>query len=220
MDFSFLSQTLFFHGISEEKIKELLQSLKSHIKTFDKGDTIYQAGDTVQALGLILSGSVNIENDDVWGNKSLISHVGAGHIFAETYACIPDQPLMVRVVSAEKTKILFLNVAQFIDSQKNDGGCYHQLLKNLLQITSRKNLELSRRILHTSSKSVRGRLISYFSEQAIVHGSDQFTIPLNRQQLADYLGVDRSALSNELSKMQKDQLLTYHKNTFFLRRIT
>jgi CRP-like cAMP-binding protein len=98
------------------------------------------------------------------------------------------------------------------------GGCsYHnRLIQNLLTLTARKNLTLSRRILHTSAKSIRGRLLSYFSEQALLQGGYRFSIPFNRQQLADYLGVDRSALSNELSKMKREGLIAYEKNTFIL----
>lgn len=162
----------------------------------------------------MLSGSVSIENDDVWGNKSILDKVGPGQVFAETYACVPGEPLMVSVVAAEDTEILFLDVSRALDGCSNACGSQSRLLRNLLSISARKNLHLSRRIFHTSSKSIRGRLLSYLSFQAAQHGSNDFEISFNRQQLADYLSVDRSAMSNELSKMQRDGLLTVNRSHF------
>lgn len=216
MNYLFLSKTLLFRGAAEAEIREMLQCLGAHTKQYAKGETICRAGDVVESMGLVLSGAVHIENDDVWGNKSILSHVEAGRIFAETYACIPGEPLMVNVTATEKTEVLFLNTARLLKTCPNSCAHHSILIKNLLQISAQKNLELSRRILHTSSKTIRGRLLSYFSEQAVKGGSLKFTIPFNRQQLADYLGVDRSAMSNELSKMQSDGILDYEKNTFRL----
>lgn len=113
-----------------------------------------------------------------------------------------------------ETEVLFLNAARLLQTCPNSCVHHNRLIKNLLQISAQKNLTLSRRMLHTSSKFIRGRLLSYFSQERLRHGSLQFTIPFNRQQLADYLGVDRSALSNELSKMRRDGILIYEKNTF------
>ena len=180
MNFLFLTKTLLFRGISEEEVKEMLGCLDARAKIFTKGETVYRSGETVDSMGLVLSGSVNIENDDVWGNKSILSHVGAGHIFAETYACIPGEPLMINVTAAENTEILFLNTARLLETCPNSCAHHNKLIRNLLQISAQKNLELSSRILHTSSKSIRGRLLSYFSEQAIQNGGCQFTIPFNR----------------------------------------
>lgn len=219
MNLLFLTKILLFQGTDETEVKDMLTCLGSYTKKYEKGETIYQVGEVVQSLGLVLSGSVTIENDDVWGNKSILGHAGSGQIFAETYACIPGESLMVNVTAAEKTEILFLNTSRLLETCPNSCAYHSRLIKNLLQITSQKNLELSRRILYTSSKSIRGRLLSYFSHQSMQNGSRQFTIPFNRQQLADYLGVDRSALSNELSKMKADNLLDYHKNNFTLNDI-
>lgn len=218
MNFLFLTKTLLFRGTTEAEIEAMLQCLGACSKPFKKGEIIYRAGEAVESMGLVLSGSVNIESDDIWGNKSILSHVESGQIFAETYACIPGEPLMVNVTAAEKADVLFLNTARLFQTCSNACAHHNKLIKNLLQISAQKNLALSRRILHTSSKSIRGRLLSYFSEQAVQNGGYQFTIPFNRQQLADYLGVDRSAMCSELSKMQSDGILTYEKNTFVLKR--
>lgn len=216
MNYSFLVHTALFRGTNEKEAKEMLGCLGSFEKSYNKGAMILRVGDCTDDMGMVLSGSVNIEIDDLWGNKTILGHVQAGQLFAETYACIPGEPLMVSVVAAEKSEILFLNAARLLTTCQNSCANHNKLIRNLLQISASQNLSLSRRSLHTSSKSIRGRLLSYLSEQAKQSGSYQFTIPFNRQQLADYLGVDRSALSNELSKMQKEGLLAFEKNHFSL----
>ena len=217
MDLNFLSKTVLFREMSEEDIENMLDSLDVKQRHFSKGDVIFQAGDVTQSLGLVLSGNVNIENDDVWGNKSILDNIGPGQVFAETYACISGEPMMVSVVASEAVDILFLNVGQGIQSSSGANPGWGRLIQNLLAISAQKNLNLSRRIFHTAPKSIRGRLLSYLSYQAARQGSLQFTIPFNRQQLADYLSVDRSAMSNELSKMQREGLLTVNRNYFVLK---
>lgn len=220
MKFDFLTQTPLFQGMSETEAQTALECLDCEHKRYSKGAVIYRAGDRIEAMGLILAGSVNIENNDVWGNKSILDNIGPGQVFAEAYACIPGEPLMVSVVAAESAEILFLNTSRLCREGANSCPCYGRLIYNLLTVTAQKNLNLSRRIFHTSPKTIRKRLLSYLSFQAVRQGSCRFTIPFNRQQLADYLGVDRSALSHELSKMRREGLLTFEKNTFCLNQAT
>lgn len=216
MDFLFLSRSSLFQGIPEEDIQGMLTCLGAVSKDYSKGETVLRVGDRIQAMGLVLEGSVNIENDDAWGNKTILDNIGPGQVFAETYACLPDAPLMVNAVAAEKTEILFLRTARLLETCSSTCPHHGQLIQNLLAVTARKNLNLSRRIFYTSSKTIRGRLLSYLSDQAVRQGDRRFSIPFDRQQLADYLGVDRSALSNELSKMQRDGLIRVEKNHFLL----
>lgn len=208
-----LSETKLFSGTTENEAQAMLECLSATSKKYKKGEIIYHAGATISHVGMVLSGSVHIENNDVFGNKTILSHVGPGEIFGETYACIPGEPLMVDAVVAEDATVLFLDVVKIL--QTCSASCTHhkRLINNLLQICAQKSLQLSRRILHTSSKSIRGRLISYFSELAQKSSSTTFILPFNRQQLADYLSVDRSAMSNELSKMKADGLIDYDKHT-------
>ena len=209
-----LMRTPLFRGMSAEGTAEVLTALGSQRKHYGKGAVILHAGDQASTIALVLSGSVFIENDDCWGNKSILDRVGAGQVFAEAYACAPEEPLLVSVIAVENTEILFLRTAYLLQSPAR--GAMEQLLRNLLMISARKNLHLSRRMFHTAPKSIRERLQSYLSDQATRLGTQEFDIAFNRQQLADYLNVDRSALSNELSKMQKEGLLTVHKNHFSL----
>lgn len=217
MNYSFLSNTILFRGIYPKEIKTMLDCLQAESRSYQKGEDVYRAGDVITAMGLILSGSVNIENHDIWGNKSILDHVGPGQIFAETYACIPGESLMVNVTAAEEVEILFLNTARLLQNCPQTCTHHSKLIYNLLTVTAQKNLTLSRRIFHTSSKTIRGRLLSYLSFQALQEGSYRFRIPFSRQQLADYLGVDRSAMSNELSKMRKEGLLDFDHNLFYLK---
>ncbi|MDO4564275.1 MAG: Crp/Fnr family transcriptional regulator [Clostridia bacterium] len=217
MNYSFLSNTMLFRGASADEIVSMLHCLGAYERPFQKGEQVLRAGDCVESMGLVLTGSVNIEIDDLWGNKTILGRAESGQLFAETYACIPGEPLMVSVVAAEKSLILFMKVSKLITTCQSSCAHHNRLIQNLLQISAQKNLSLSRRSLHTSQKTIRGRLLSYLSEQAKQAGSYSFTVPFNRQQLADYLGVDRSALSNELSKMQRDGILTCNKSNFTLK---
>ena len=216
MDLLFLTKTELFRGTTTVEVEELLRCLNASVREYEKGEVIYRAGQTIERLGMVIQGGVTIESDDIWGNRSILSHVEPGAIFGETYACIAGEPLLINVAAAEKSQILFLEIARALDGRADACPFHGRLAQNLLQICARKNLLLSRRILHTSSKTIRGRLLSYFSEQAQKSGSHQFTIPFNRQQLADYLNVDRSALSGELSKMKAEGILNYEKNAFVL----
>ena len=217
MDYELISRTALFQGCSPTATENLLYGLKTFTKKYKKGEDIYRVGESIQLFGMVIEGGVNIESDDLWGNKSILSHIEPGFIFGETYASIPGEALLVNAVATENTEILFLNAYRVLETCPNTCGHHEKLIKNLLRISAQKNLMLSRRILHTSSKSIRGRLLAYFSDQAKLSGSYKFTIPFNRQQLADYLNVDRSAMSNELSKMKNDGIIEIDKNTFTLK---
>ena len=217
MDVACLAQTPLFHGSTPEEVASMLACLGAVQRAYQKGAVIYCAGDTVQSMGLILSGSVHIESGDVWGNRSILDQAGPGQVFAETYACLPDEPLMVSVTAAADTQVLFLQTSRVLQTCTSACAHHARLIRNLLAISAQKNLILSRRIFHTSPKTIRGRLLSYLSFQSLRQGSRSFTIPFNRQQLADYLSVDRSALSNELGNMQREGLIAFHKNSFELK---
>lgn len=214
MNYQFLSRTALFCGIQPEEMKTMLSCLTAETQTYEKGEMIYRAGDAAASLGVVLEGKVLIEHDDIWGNTTVLDSVLPGQIFAETYACTPGEPLMVNVEAAEESQILFLNVSRVLRSCTHACAFHGKLIRNLLALSAQKNLNLSRKIFHTASKSIRGRLTAYLSDQAVRSGGSSFTIPFNRQQLADYLNVDRSALSAELGKMQREGLLRVKKNLF------
>lgn len=219
MNYFFLSNTPLFHGIKETEIAHVLSCLGAREKSYRKNETIFRAGDTVHEFGLVESGSVNIIVNFYWGSSNIFAHMEKGEIFAENYAAIPGKELTCDVVAAEDSVILFLDFRNLLTTCQHGCGFHHRLIHNLLRISAQKSLNLTSRMMHTAPKSLRERLLSYLSEQAMIHGNAHFTIPFDRQQLADYLGVDRSAMSNELSKMQKDGLISFKKNEFTLNEI-
>ena len=214
MDLSNLSGCRLLHGIPPKQLPTLLDTLHAFQKHYAKGQPIYHMGDMAHALCVVLSGSVTIERGDAWGNRTILDRIPPGAVFAETYACIPGTPMMVSAVAAEPSEVLFLPAERLLAPAQ--GAAHAVLLRNLLDVTVRKNLTLTRKIFHTSPKSLRGRLLSYLSAQAVQCGSDAFDIQFDRQQLADYLNADRSALSAELGKMQRDGLISFRKNHFVL----
>ena len=214
MDYLFLSRTTLFRGITPEEIQTMMGCLQGITKEYRRGSIIHHCGECISTIGLVLSGSVSVENDDIWGNKTILDKISVGNTFAENYACLPGEPLMVNIVAAEATEILFLNTEYMLRVCSRTCGFHNRLIHNMLTISAQKNLNLSRRSLHTGPKTIRGRLLSYLAHQAVHLGCREFDIPFNRQQLADYLNVDRSAMSNELSKMQKEGLIISERNHF------
>ena len=220
MNTFFLANTPLFHGIKEVEISEMLHCLNAREKKYKKDEIIFRAGTSVSEIGLVESGSVNIVVSFYWGNSHIFGHVEKGQVFAENYAAIPGKELLCDVVACEDTEVLFLNMRNMLTTCQKGCSFHTRIIQNMLRIAAQKNLNLSLRMMHTASKSLRERLLSYLSEQAMEHGGSHFTIPFDRQQLADYLAVDRSAMSNELSKMQKDGLISFRKNEFTLHELT
>ena len=206
-----------FQGITEAEWQEMQSLACMRRASFEKNDVIFHVGSVVHEIGLVISGNVHIESIDLWGNQTILGNACAGEVFAESYA-LSQTPMMVDAVAASACKILFLNL-KFLSDTKGlslKGSWQNKLLQNLLLISVRKNLALSTRIFCTSPKSVRGRLLTYLSSESLKNNSTAFDLPFNRQQMADYLNLDRSALSKELCRMRDEGLLTFHKNHFEL----
>ena len=210
-------ETPLFRGLTPQQLDALAQAGHLRTKTFAKHEIIFRAGSRVQEIGIVVRGAVHIENLDLWGTKSILSSISAGQAFAETYAFCGDA-LMVDAAAAESCEVLFMHTAALTDPRV-DAAVRSTLLRNLLAVSMRKNLSLSQRIFCTTPKTVRGRLLTYFSAQAAKTGSMAFEVPFNRQQMADYLNLDRSALSKELCKMRDEGLLEFEKNRFVLRQL-
>ncbi len=216
MDFTFLSGTGLFLGISPQEIQNLCTCLGIYERAYPKGTMIYRAGDVAGNVGLVLSGAVNIVMNSYWGVSSIFGHLEKGEVFGEAYAAIPGKELLCDVMACEDAVILFLPMARAVAPCQKCCPAHLRLLQNLIQISAVKNLHLSNRMMHIAPRTIRERLLSYLSEQMMVSGSNHFTIPFTRQQLSEYLEIDRSALSHELSKMQQEGLLKTNKRQFVL----
>ncbi|MBE6469229.1 MAG: Crp/Fnr family transcriptional regulator [Coriobacteriaceae bacterium] len=208
--------TAIFHGITPEDTVAVLRCMRARVRTFEDGEAIFRMGEATSVFGLVLAGGVRIERTDAWGSVSVLGFVRAGEVFGESYACAPGTPLLVDALAAEQTAVLLLDVNCVLSICSERCPYHAKLISNLLATSARKNIGLSRRAFHTSPKSIRGKLLSYLSSEAARAGGRRFTIPFNRQQLADYLGVDRCALSTELTRMQRDGLLSTNRSEFEL----
>lgn len=215
MDATILRGTMLFRGMEEGEIGEALRLLSAGERSFSKGAGILHAGVPTTYMGVVLEGSVTVESNDMWGNRAIFSHVGAGQFFAESYALLPDEPMLVDVVANEDCRVLFLRTQDMSRLETSWAG---KLLTNLLQISARKNLHLSGRSFHTAPKTIRGRVMAYLNTVSLQCGKREFDIPFDRQQLADYLNVERTALSKELGRMQREGYLSARKNHFVLMR--
>ena len=206
-----------FSGISEEETEKMLHCLEVRPETFQKDEYILLAGDRVEAFGLVITGKVLIIQEDFWGNRNILAAVGAGHCFAETFACSPGAVLNVSVMAQTNVQVLFLNVKRILTTCPSTFSHHSRMIRNLLSELAEKNLRLNEKITHLGQRSRRAKILSYLSAEAQRHGSAEFDIAFSRQQLADYLSVDRSGLSMELSRMQEEGLLEYRKNHFVLK---
>lgn len=188
MNYQFLSNTRLFRGISMDELEKMLTCFSVQTKQYEKGSLILRAGQTVSAIGLVLSGNITIENNDLWGNRTVMDRLGAGAIFAESYALTQEEILMVDIVANEPTEVLFLQTRTILNPCQKSCYSHHALLGNLLAISSQKNLHMSRHILHTSPKTIRGRLLSYLSFYAQKRATTSSTSPLTANNWQIILG--------------------------------
>ena len=212
-------KTKLFYGLTAEEVRGMLTCLGTNVHRYAKGAYLLHAGDTSRAIGLVLSGEVHLTREDFWGNHDILTAVRQGETFGEASALLGDRPLLFGAVAAEPTEAVFFSVNRLLRVCSTGCGCQGLVLENLLAILSERNAAYERKCGHLSRRTTREKLLSFLSEQAAEHGAAEFTIPFNRQELADYLSVDRSAMSAELSRMQADCLLRYEKSRFHLLKI-
>ena len=211
--YELLKDSTLFQGLSEGERENALRALSVTERVYQKGELIFSAGDTVDRMGLVISGGVTIESSDLWGNRTILSHIAPGQFFAETYALLNDEPMLVDVCVNEESRILFLR----LDTLQTAEHWTVKITRNLLTISARKNLTLSLRSFHTAPKTVRERVTAYLNTEALRQRSRTFRIPYDRQQLANYLNLDRTALSKELGRMRNDGLIEFRKDHFVLK---
>lgn len=213
---SILQRSQLFAGVGEANIEAMLYCLSANLRDYKKGEYVLREGERVDNVMLLASGSLNIQKDDFWGNRSIVNHISAGEMFGEAYIAPESGPILNDVIALEDSDVMFFDFRKIFTVCSSACRFHTTVVQNLFFAISEKNRQLVQKLGHMSRRTTRDKLISYLSEQAKRNGSSTFSIPFNRQQLADFLCVDRSAMSNELCKMRDDGLLTFEKNTFSL----
>ena len=211
-----LKKTKLFSGVGDEEISTMLSCLGASLFTYKKGEFVLRQGEHLSNILVLVEGSLHIQRDDYWGNRSILGHIGIGEIFGEAYAAPDSGTLLNDVIAVEDSAVYFFDVKRVISTCSSACRFHTMVVQNLFFAISEKNRTLVQKLDYLSRRTTREKLISYLSEEAKKQNSPRITIPFNRQQLADYLSVDRSAMSSELGKMRDEGLLEFEKNRFRL----
>ena len=214
--FSILSRCPLFDQVASEDLPAMLQCLQARTAAYPKNQTILLEGDPIRHVGIVLEGTVQILREDYYGNRNILSVIRPTQLFAEVFACAGIETMPVSVIAASDCRILLLDCHKVLTTCQNSCVFHNRLIRNLLHIMAAKNLLLNQKLEVTSHRTTREKLMAYLSQEAKRAGSDQFTIAFDRQQLADYLGVDRSAMSTELGKLKQEGRIDFKKNQFAL----
>jgi len=213
-DFMSTMNSPLFEGISPEDRKAMLGCIGYHVGTFRKGDIIAFEEENIKHIGILLSGAVDMIKEDFWGNKTMLVRMRKDELFGETFACGEDNLSVVTFMVSEDARILFIPFDRVMRSCTMACVFHHQLIENMVHIIANKNRDLMRKVEVVSKRTIREKLLSYLSIQAQLQESRYLEIPLGRVELAEYLCVDRSALTRELVKMKEDGLIDYDRNCF------
>lgn len=205
-----------FAGMSEADLERFLKCSKARVVPFEKGEAICLAGNNSNSAGVVLKGRIYLESNDFLGNKSIVSEFTPGRCFGENYAFSPISELPFNIVAKENSEILLFDIHRLVSPCEKNCSCHQRLTQNLLCAMAEKHCEMNEKISHLTKRSTREKLISYLSEQSKKQKSATVTVPFNRQELADYLAVERSAMSKELSRMKSDGIIDYKGNVFKL----
>ena len=213
-----LRNSPFFQGMTEEEIMSVLHCVNATVQQIKKDRYILRVGDRTESMGLVLRGAVLVLQEDLWGHRNIIYRIGPGEYFAEPFAATAGSVLNVSVVADEDSEIMMLNMERFLTTCPHACAHHSRMVRNLVSVMARRVLDLNDKLTHISKRSTREKLLSYLSAESMRQGKLAFTIPYDRQQLADYLSVERAAMSVELSKLQKEGLLKTNRNYFELYR--
>ena len=205
-----------FSGIGEEELYTLIKCCDGQMAVFEKGQWIFQAGEELGYIRVVLKGRLAVVQEDFWHEEKETIHIMPGEIFGENYASAGNRTLPVSIKAAENSEVLFLDYERSLTFCTMACPFHSMMVHNLIRLMSAGKGNIEEKLEHISQKTTRDKLRSYLSRRALQEGSNSFDIPFNRQELADYLGVDRSAMSSELGKMKAEGILDFKKNHFTL----
>ncbi len=211
-----LKRTQLFAGVGDVEIESMFSCLSAKLKYYKKGEYVLRQGERMGALAVLVDGKLHIQSDDYWGNRSILGDIAAGEMFGEAYIAPHSDAMINDVVALEDSAVIFFDVMCVITTCSNACRFHSAVAKNLLFAVSERNRKLVQKLSHMSKRTTREKLLSYLSTEAKRHNSNSFSIPFNRQQLADFLSVDRSAMSNELCKLRDEGFIVFNKNNFEL----
>lgn len=205
-----------FTGMDLSQLRTLFDCLLATTQFYEKQTYILSAGSPVTTVGIILSGEIHILQEDFWGNRTILARGEAGDLFGEAFSCAEIKHLPISVLAVQPSHILMIDYHRIITTCSSACIFHATLIQNMLRILAAKNVMLTQKIEFLTKKTTREKLLAYLSAQAQQAGNAKFQIPFNRQELAEYLSVERSAMSSTLSKMQAEGILAFHKNEFHL----
>ncbi len=205
-----------FQGIGKTELSQLISCLSAGERKYDKGQIIFMAGDTPKHLAVVLDGNVRVFREDLLGNRTILGEFGKGELFGETFALAKSEALSVTVAATQPSQILLIEGWRITGTCPHCCGFHSRLIENMMAILAKKNLLLTEKMEIMAKRTTRDKLMYYLSAQSQRACSLSFEIPFNRQELADYLCVDRSAMSSELGKLQREGILTYERSSFKL----
>ena len=214
--FKILKKCLLFDGIEDADLWRMLECLGARVVFFDKKYTIFAEGTPAKYIGIVLSGAVQTVHVDYYGNRSIFSELGAGEVFSEAFACSGEPLLPVSVIATEPSQIMLIDSSHILHTCAKHCLFHQRLIFNLMRNLAVKTIQFHRRVEITSKRTTREKLLTYLAMQAKQVGRNSFTIPFDRQELADYLEVDRSGLSAEIGKLRREGILESEKNRFTL----
>lgn len=209
-----IKESIIFKGLKEEEIKGMFGCLSAYKKAYKAGEYVFRNGERINGAGIILSGEALIIKEDYWGNQTILQKLMPGDLFGEVFAILGTNTSQMSVIVQKDSAIMFIDMNKLINVCTSACEFHNRVVHNMVFALALKNNGLNQKINHLTQKKTRDKLMSFLSEQATINGSNKFKIPYNRQQLADYLSVDRSAMSSELSKMKNERIIDFDKNTF------
>lgn len=214
---SLLKKSQLFAGVKENEIAAMLTCLNAELRNYKKSEYVFRQGEFIRNITVLVKGNLLIQQDDYWGNRSILGNITPGEVFGEAYIA-PDSGVLINdVLATEDSSVIFLDVHKILTTCSNTCIFHAMVIRNLFFAISSKNKSLVQKLSHISKRTTREKLLSYLSEQSKKRSSSTFEIPFNRQQLADFLSVDRSAMSNELCKLRDEGYLSFEKNRFTLK---
>ena len=205
-----------FMEIEDENLLRMLTCLGAKIVSFDKKYTVLAEGSPAKYIGIVLSGAVQVTQVDYYGNRSILSELGEAQVFGEAFACAESPAIPVTIIATEACEVMLIDASHILHTCNNNCGFHQQLIFNLMKDLATKTIDFHQRIEVTSKRSTREKLLTYLMMRAKEAGSNAFEIPFDRQELADYLEVDRSGLSAEIGKLRREGVLESEKKFFKL----